>query len=50
MDWFYDDGLRQAEELDKFFKSTGELKGPLHGVPIALKVCYDEIIKQKGIY
>ncbi|KAG5656005.1 hypothetical protein KAF25_001575 [Fusarium avenaceum] len=37
MDWFYDDGLRQAEELDKFFKSTGELKGPLHGVPIALK-------------
>ncbi|KAH6991720.1 amidase signature domain-containing protein [Fusarium venenatum] len=37
MDWFYDDGLCQAEELDKAFKETGKLKGPLHGVPIALK-------------
>ncbi|OBS23112.1 hypothetical protein FPOA_03671 [Fusarium poae] len=37
MDWFYDDGLRQAEELDKSFKETGKLKGPLHGVPVALK-------------
>lgn len=50
MDWFYDDGLRQAEELDKFFKNTGELKGPLHGVPIALKVQSDGIIKQKSRY
>lgn len=38
MDWFYEDGLRQAEELDKSFKATGKLKGPLHGVPVALKV------------
>ncbi|KAM0539863.1 hypothetical protein ACHAO7_011759 [Fusarium culmorum] len=37
MDWFYEDGLRQAEELDKSFKDTGKLKGPLHGVPVALK-------------
>lgn len=38
MDWFYEDGLRRAKELDESFERTGKLTGPLHGVPVALKV------------
>ncbi|KAF4445805.1 hypothetical protein F53441_10450 [Fusarium austroafricanum] len=37
MDWFYEDGLRRARELDDSFERTGKLTGPLHGVPVALK-------------
>ncbi|KAF5019795.1 hypothetical protein F66182_8164 [Fusarium sp. NRRL 66182] len=37
MDWFYDDGLLQAKELDESLETSGRLRGPLHGVPIALK-------------
>ncbi|CAH0046921.1 unnamed protein product [Clonostachys solani] len=36
-DWFFEEGLRQAEELDDILDSGGKLKGPLHGVPIAIK-------------
>ncbi|KAF7592210.1 hypothetical protein BBP40_000481 [Aspergillus hancockii] len=36
-DWFYEDGLQQAKELDEALDKGGKLKGPLHGVPIALK-------------
>jgi amidase len=37
-DWFFEDGLRQAKEIDEAFAKGGKLKGPLHGVPVALKV------------
>lgn len=33
----FEDALKQARELDDHFKKTGELKGPLHGIPITLK-------------
>ena len=36
---YFDEALRRAEELDAYYKSTGELKGPLHGLPISLKEC-----------
>ncbi|KAJ5991611.1 amidase signature domain-containing protein [Penicillium canescens] len=36
-DWFFEDGLWQAKELDEFLAKGGKLKGPLHGVPVALK-------------
>lgn len=29
--------MKQARELDAHFKETGELKGPLHGIPVTLK-------------
>jgi amidase len=32
-----DGALARAEELDRAFADTGELAGPLHGIPIALK-------------
>lgn len=32
-----DDALQRADELDAHFKSTGQLAGPLHGVPISVK-------------
>lgn len=34
---FFEDGLRQAKELDEFYERTGNLKGPFHGIPISLK-------------
>lgn len=37
---FLDDALERAEVLDQFFRQTGKLVGPLHGVPIAVS---DEI-------
>ncbi|KAF5006865.1 hypothetical protein FDECE_6777 [Fusarium decemcellulare] len=36
-DWFYEDALQQAKELDEAFENGGKLKGSLHGIPIALK-------------
>lgn len=37
-DWFFEDGIRQAKEIDEALAEGGKLKGPLHGVPVALKV------------
>lgn len=37
MEFFIDEGLQRAQELDDFFQKTGKLAGPLHGVPISLK-------------
>ncbi|KAG5791146.1 hypothetical protein H9Q69_009796 [Fusarium xylarioides] len=36
-EWFYEEGLAQAKELDEALEEDGHLKGALHGVPIALK-------------
>ncbi|KAE8333041.1 acetamidase [Aspergillus sergii] len=33
----FDDALAQARELDHHFQSTGELVGPLHGIPVTVK-------------
>ena len=37
---FIDQALARAAELDAHFSQTGELIGPLHGVPISLKDTY----------
>lgn len=29
--------LKEAKQLDEEFKATGQLRGPLHGVPISFK-------------
>lgn len=34
---FFDRALARAKELDEYYQATGELKGPLHGLPISLK-------------
>jgi amidase len=34
---FFEDGLKRAEELDKHLEATGEVVGPLHGLPISVK-------------
>lgn len=33
----FEDALNQARELDREFKETGKVKGPLHGIPVTLK-------------
>ncbi|GLA28359.1 acetamidase [Aspergillus phoenicis ATCC 13157] len=33
----FDDALSQARKLDRYFQKTGELQGPLHGIPVSLK-------------
>ncbi|KAM0230877.1 hypothetical protein ACHAPO_008933 [Fusarium lateritium] len=39
-DWFYEEGLSSAKELDQKLESGGEPIGPLHGIPVALKDTY----------
>jgi amidase len=34
---FLDEGIARAKELDEHFKKTGQVVGPLHGVPISVK-------------
>ncbi|KDQ63118.1 hypothetical protein JAAARDRAFT_29117 [Jaapia argillacea MUCL 33604] len=34
---FYDEGLAQAAELDRHLEETGEVIGPLHGLPVSVK-------------
>ncbi|KAG7144762.1 Acetamidase like protein [Verticillium longisporum] len=34
---FFDAALDEAQKLDDYFAATGQLKGPLHGLPISLK-------------
>lgn len=34
---FFEEGLATAKELDDYQDKTGEVKGPLHGLPVSLK-------------
>lgn len=34
---FFDKALARAKEIDQIYQSTGQLIGPLHGIPISLK-------------
>ncbi|KAJ7641779.1 amidase signature domain-containing protein [Roridomyces roridus] len=36
-EFFMESGLARARELDDYYERTGELVGPLHGLPISLK-------------
>lgn len=47
MDIAFEEGIRRARELDEHFKRTGNLVGPLHGLPVSLKVwMYGPVIQQ----
>lgn len=37
-EWFMDEALERAKELDKILGETGKPVGPLHGVPVSIKV------------
>jgi len=37
----FDEARVRARELDKTFADTGKICGPLHGVPVSIKDCYD---------
>jgi amidase len=38
MDIDFEGGIRRARELDEYLARTGEVVGPLHGLPVSLKV------------
>ena len=38
-DFFLDEGIQRAKELDAYFKVHKKTVGPLHGLPISIKVC-----------
>jgi len=42
---FLDDAFRRARELDKHLEETGNVVGPLHGLPVSIK----DHIKVEGI-
>jgi amidase len=35
--WFMDDAVKRAQELDDYMQKYGKTTGPLHGVPISIK-------------
>jgi amidase len=35
--WFMDDAIKRAQELDDYLEKTGKTVGPFHGVPISIK-------------
>jgi amidase len=35
--WFMDDAVNRAKELDEYLEKNGKTVGPLHGVPISIK-------------
>jgi amidase len=35
--WFMDEAVKQAKELDDYLEKNGKTVGPLHGVPISIK-------------
>lgn len=37
--FFPEEALLRAKELDDILEKTGEPVGPLHGLPIPIKVC-----------
>ncbi|KAJ8591601.1 amidase [Rhizopogon salebrosus TDB-379] len=37
MDFFLDEGIKQAQKLDEYFRNEGKVIGPLHGLPISIK-------------
>ena len=38
---FFDKALNRAKELDEHLRRTGEVVGPLHGVPVSVKDRFD---------
>ncbi|KAK5128911.1 hypothetical protein LTR85_000244 [Meristemomyces frigidus] len=43
-EFFFEDGIARAKQLDEYLSKTGKPKGPLHGLPISLK----DTFKVKG--
>ncbi|OAX39697.1 amidase signature enzyme, partial [Rhizopogon vinicolor AM-OR11-026] len=37
VDFFLDEGIKQAQQLDEYFGKEGKVIGPLHGLPISVK-------------
>jgi Asp-tRNA(Asn)/Glu-tRNA(Gln) amidotransferase A subunit family amidase len=37
IDFFLDEGIKQAQQLDEYFRKEGKVIGPLHGLPISIK-------------
>ena len=38
LEFFPENALKQAKELDEYYEKEGKTVGPLHGLPISLKV------------
>lgn len=38
---FFDRALERAKQLDESLEKTGKLVGPLHGLPVSLKDCFN---------
>lgn len=36
--FLFDEALQVAKSHDEYFRATGRLKGPLHGLPVSIKV------------
>jgi amidase len=48
-DWFLPEALVRAKWLDDYFAKNGKVVGPLHGVPISVKVRHRSILCPKSL-
>ncbi|KAJ7450059.1 amidase signature domain-containing protein [Mycena galericulata] len=48
-DFFLDEALVHARELDEYYERTGSLMGPLHGLPISIKDHMDVAGHKSGL-
>jgi len=49
MDIDFEGGIRRAKELDEYLASTGKVVGPLHGLPVSIKVIISHITVISGL-
>ncbi|KAJ7903241.1 amidase signature domain-containing protein [Mycena leptocephala] len=47
-DFFFEEALVRAKDLDDYYERTGELVGPLHGLPISIKDHMDVLGHKSG--
>lgn len=48
--FYYEEAMKKAADADAILKETGKPIGPLHGVPIAVKVLYSSTRTGQRVY
>jgi amidase len=45
---FFEGAIAHAKELDEYYRVNGKVKGPLHGLPVSVKVyIVSDMVREK---